>query len=64
MRDAEDGLRPQGGGGEDTGRDGPSVTEESRPGVGLSTGAFQLCDLGEAPCFSKPQFSSSVKWAC
>lgn len=38
--------------------------ESSRPGVKLSSGISQLCDLGEVPSFCGPQFSYSVKWAC
>ena len=64
MRDTEDELRPRRRARKDTGRDKPCITEESRSGVNLSSGTSQLCELGEGPHFSKPQFSSSVKWAC
>lgn len=57
VRDAEDELRPQRRARKDTGRDKPCITEESRSGVNLSSSASQLFELGEAPHFSKPQFS-------
>ena len=57
MRGAGDELRPQRLARKDTGRDKPCTTEESRSGVNLSSSASQLCELGEAPHFSEPQFS-------
>lgn len=63
VRDTGDGLRPRGREVEVTAEIGHAswrralALESSRPGVKVSSGTSQLCDLGETLCFSEPLFS-------